>query len=101
MSVLPSLCVGARSESPTAQALFHVEDLPHLLFCAHAVEGGTVIIQQVCCLYDLTSSLGFLEPQSSGYPHGAVVALTTPETDCLHVPLLAATQVVHNVPQHV
>lgn len=73
MSVLPSLCVGARSESPTAQALFHVEDLPHLLFCAHAVEGGTVIIQQVGCLHDVTSSLCFLEPQLPDHQYEAAV----------------------------
>jgi hypothetical protein len=47
---LPSLCVGARSErcSTSNQCTFHVEELPHLVFCAHAVEGGTVVLQQVC-----------------------------------------------------
>lgn len=48
MAQLPALCVAARAERLcSAQALFHVEDLPQLLFSAHAVEGGTVIIQQV------------------------------------------------------
>jgi len=49
MSVLPSLCVAARSERPATsnQCLFHVDELPHLVFCAYAVVGGTVVVQQV------------------------------------------------------
>jgi hypothetical protein len=80
MSALPSLCVGTRSESPAqAQALFHVEDLPHLLFCAHAVEeGGAVIIQQVCCLHDLQVAWVSWNPSLPGHPHAAVVPHTTP-----------------------
>lgn len=51
MSGLASLCVGARSARPcTAQCSFQVEDLPHLVFSAAAVEGGTVLIQQVCII---------------------------------------------------
>lgn len=47
---LPSLSVAARSEAPCTsnQCLFHVADLPQLVFCAHAVEGGTIVVQQVC-----------------------------------------------------
>lgn len=49
-ALLPELCVAGRSELPSTsnQCLFHVDDLPHLVFCAHAVEGGTVVLQQVC-----------------------------------------------------
>jgi len=43
-----SLCVLQRSVQPATsnQCLFHVEGLPHLVFCAYAVDGGTIVVQQ-------------------------------------------------------
>jgi hypothetical protein len=44
-----SLCVLDRSIAPpTSDAVvFHVVGLPHLLFSAYAVDGGTLVVQQV------------------------------------------------------
>lgn len=49
MSQPGSLCVLQRSERPCCsnQCVFHEDGLPHIVFCAHAVDGGTIVVQQV------------------------------------------------------
>ena len=47
MEAPPSLRVLSRSDRPATSnlCLFHVDE--HSIFCAHAVDGGTVILQEV------------------------------------------------------
>lgn len=41
----------SRTTSPQTSntCLFHVDGEPDFVFSAHAVEGGTIVVQQVCC----------------------------------------------------
>lgn len=43
-----SLCVLQRSEAPCTSnfCCFHVDGLANIVFCAYAVDGGTIVVQQ-------------------------------------------------------